>query len=136
MLNHAPASSNPIAQLTQIAAVDLDRLYYEILGSLPAKPLASTAITGRVRPTSALRSAFGDLATLPDVRRLPRPGIQETVIIAAALLIGISCAEARAPDNGAATVTDSVSIAGLKRPPLRSSRGIEPRAWAPVAPPL
>jgi hypothetical protein len=57
------------------------------------------------------------------------------VIIAAAVLIGISCADARASENGAATGSDSVSVGGLKNPPLRTIRGIELRAWAPVAPP-
>ena len=42
------------------------------------------------------------------------------VIIAAAVLIGISCADARASDNGAATGTDSVSDGALKKPPLRT----------------
>jgi hypothetical protein len=34
MRNLAPAASNRIAQLAQIAAVDLSRLYYELLESL------------------------------------------------------------------------------------------------------
>jgi hypothetical protein len=50
------------------------------------------------------------------------------VIIAAAVPIGIS----RASDNGAATGTDSVSVGALKKPPLRTIRGIELRAWTPV----
>jgi hypothetical protein len=57
------------------------------------------------------------------------------VIIAAAALIGISCADARASDDGAAAGTDSVSVGALKKPPLRTIRGIEIRAWTPVAPP-
>ena len=44
MRSLAPAKSNPMAQLAQIAAVDLDRLYYELLECLSEKPLASTAI--------------------------------------------------------------------------------------------
>ena len=56
-------------------------------------------------------------------------------IIAAVVLIGISCADARASDNGAATRTDSVSVGALKKPPLRTIRGIELRVWTPVAPP-
>jgi hypothetical protein len=138
MRNLAPASSNPIA------AVDLDPLYYELLEYLSAKPIASTATTDPVRPTSALRRRFDDLATLPDVRRLARPGTFATsyrrktmkiFIIAAAVLMGISCADARASDNGAETRTDSVGA--LKRPPLRSSisSGIELHVWTPVAPP-
>jgi hypothetical protein len=59
----------------------------------------------------------------------------KTVIIAAAVLIGIGCADARASYNDAATGTDSVSIGALKKPPFRSSSsGIELHLWAPVAP--
>jgi hypothetical protein len=57
------------------------------------------------------------------------------VIFAVAVLIGISCAGARASDNGAATGTDPVSVGALKKPPLLTIRGIELRAWTPVAPP-
>jgi hypothetical protein len=57
------------------------------------------------------------------------------VIIAAAAFVGISCADARASDNAAAAGTDSVSVGALKKPPLRTIRGIEIRAWTPVAPP-
>jgi hypothetical protein len=56
------------------------------------------------------------------------------VIIAVAVLIGISCAVARASVNGAATGTDSVPVGALKKPPLRTIRGIELRVWTPVAP--
>jgi hypothetical protein len=56
------------------------------------------------------------------------------VIIAAVVLIGISCADARASDNSVATGTASVPVGALKKPPLRTSRGIE-LAWTPVAPP-
>jgi hypothetical protein len=56
-------------------------------------------------------------------------------IIAAVVLIGISCADARASDNGTATRTDSVSVGALKKPPLRTIRGIELRVWTPVTPP-
>jgi hypothetical protein len=56
-------------------------------------------------------------------------------IIAAAVLIGINCADGRASDNGAATRTDSVSVGALKKPPLRTIHGIELHVWTPVAPP-
>jgi hypothetical protein len=56
-------------------------------------------------------------------------------IIAAAVFVGISRADARASGNSAATGTDSVSVGTLKKPPLRTIRGIELRVWTPVAPP-
>jgi hypothetical protein len=62
-------------------------------------------------------------------------------IIAAAVLIGISCADARASDNGAATGSDSVSVGGLKNPPLRTIRagssfvhGLPPRPLITLRP--
>ena len=57
------------------------------------------------------------------------------IILAAMLLIGIRCTDARASDDGAATGTDPVSVDALKKPSLRTFRGIELRAWAPAAPP-
>jgi hypothetical protein len=57
------------------------------------------------------------------------------IILAAIVLVGISCADARASDDGAATGNDSVSVGALKKPPLRTIGGIELRAWTPVAPP-
>jgi hypothetical protein len=57
------------------------------------------------------------------------------VIIVAAVLIGISCTDARASDNGAVTGTESGSDGALKKPPLRTICGIELRAWTPVVPP-
>lgn len=63
------------------------------------------------------------------------------IVLAAMALIGISCADARASDNGVPTGTDSVSVGALqtpplhKTPPLRTIGGVEFRVWAPVAPP-
>jgi hypothetical protein len=58
----------------------------------------------------------------------------------AVLSIGVSCADARAPDTTTATGTDSgstsVSASGLPTPPpSRSIGGVGIRVWTPVAPP-
>jgi len=57
------------------------------------------------------------------------------IILGVMVLIGISCADARVSDDGAATGDDPVPVGALKKPPLRTIRGIELRAWTPVAPP-
>jgi hypothetical protein len=54
------------------------------------------------------------------------------VIIAVSVLIGISCAGARASVNGAATGTDSVSVGALKKPrcvPSAGSSFVHGRPW-------
>ena len=58
----------------------------------------------------------------------------------AVLSIGVSCADARAPDTAAATGTDSgstsVSASGLPTPPpSRTIGGVGVRVWTPLAPP-
>ena len=50
------------------------------------------------------------------------------ILLAAMTLIGISCADARASDNGVATGTDSVSVGALQTPPLRKTPPYAPLA--------
>ena len=40
------------------------------------------------------------------------------IILAAIVLVGISCADARASDDGAATGNDPVPVGALKKPPV------------------
>jgi hypothetical protein len=71
-----------MAQLTQLEAVDLDLLHYELLESLSARPLAPTAIRCRSR-TDTFSTSY-------------RRQTMKFVIIAVEVAIGISCTDARA----------------------------------------